>query len=89
MKDERVVKDLVDPRRPTQKEIDEHYKTHLPYRNWCPICIQGKGRDADHRKALEEERGLSEYSFDYCFPGDEFGCKLTILAGKERNTGTC
>ena len=41
----------------------------------------------DHRKGIEEERGLSEFSFDYCFPGDEFGFKLTILAGSERATG--
>jgi len=41
----------------------------------------------DHRKSAEEERGLSEYSFDYCFPGDEFGFKLTVLVGRERATG--
>ena len=28
-----------------------------------------------------------EYSFDYCFSGDEFGYKLTILSGKEKVTG--
>ena len=36
---------------------------------------------------MEEERGLSQYSFDYCFPGDEFGFKLTVLVGCERGTG--
>ena len=41
----------------------------------------------DHRKAVEEERGVSEYAFDYCFPGDELGFKLTVLAGRERITG--
>ena len=41
----------------------------------------------DHRKGIEEERGLSEYGFDYCFPGDEFGYKLTILVGREKATG--
>ena len=40
------------------------------------------------RKSVQEDRGLSEYSFDYCFPGDELGCKLTILVGRERVTGT-
>ena len=50
VKDERVVMDLVDPRRPTAKEVEEHERFHLPYRNWCPICVQAKGRDADHRK---------------------------------------
>ena len=88
VKDERALKNFVDPRRPTQTEIEEHERTHLPYRNWCPICVRAKGRDLDHRKATEQERGLSEYSFDYCFPGDELGCKLTVLVGRERVTGT-
>ena len=30
---------------------------------------------------------MSEYSWDYCFPGDELGCKLTVLVGRERATG--
>ena len=32
---------------------------------------------------------MSEYHFDYCFPGDEFGYKLTILVGRERVGGMC
>ena len=87
IKDERTIKEVVDPRRPTEKEVDEHNMHHLPYRNWCNICAQAKGKDTDHRKSTQEERGLSEYSFDYCFPGDELGCKLTVLVGKERVTG--
>ena len=42
----------------------------------------------DHRKGIEEERGLSEYSFDYCFLGDEMGCKWTISVGKEKMSGS-
>ena len=49
-KDERFVKEMVDPRRPTQKEVGDHGRTHLPYRNWCAICVKAKGRDADHRR---------------------------------------
>ena len=30
---------------------------------------------------------MSKYSFDYAFPGDEFGYKLTILSGVEKVTG--
>ena len=78
---------LTDPRRPTQAEVDDHNRTHLPYRNWCPHCVQGKGKDLDHRKSAEEERGLNEFSFDYCFPGNEFGFKLTVLVGRERASG--
>ena len=84
---DREVKKLGDPRLPTAKEKEDHERTHLPFRNWCYHCVRGKGKDLDHRKAVEEERGLSEYSFDYCFPGDEFGFKLTVLVGREKTTG--
>ena len=87
-KDERVVKEMGDPRRPTQKDVDDHERTHLPYRNWCSVCVRAKGKGAAHRRDVGKERGLSEYSFDYCVPGDELGCKLTVLVGRERVTGT-
>ena len=82
-----VPKRMLDPRLPSQEEVDRHNLTHLPYRNWCPICVKAKGKDMDHRKAVEKVRGLSEYCFDYCFPGDEFGFKWTVLVGKERISG--
>ena len=81
------VKEMLDPRKPTLKEVENHYRTHLPYRNWCPHCVRAKGKDLDHRRAVEGVRGLPEFSFDYCFPGDELGYKLTVLVGRERTTG--
>ena len=33
---------------PTPQEVQEHNLTHLPYRNWCPICVRGKGRTTNH-----------------------------------------
>ncbi len=33
---ERGIKKMLDPRLPTQAEVDDHNLTHLPYRNWCP-----------------------------------------------------
>ena len=38
------------PKQPTAQEIQEHNITHLPYRSWCPVCIQSKGRQANHPK---------------------------------------
>ena len=87
VEDRREVKRLSDPRKPSQAEVEEHELTHIPYRNWCAICVSCKGRDLDHRKAVEDERGVSEYAFDYCFPGDELGFKLVVLSGREGVTG--
>ena len=80
-------RNLGDPRFPSQKEVDEHYLTHVPYRNWCPHCVRGRGKDLDHRRSIDEDRKVREFSFDYCFPGDEKGSKITVLVGKERVTG--
>ena len=36
------------PKQPTEQEIMEHNLTHMPYRSWWPICIQGRGRSDAH-----------------------------------------
>ena len=78
---------LVDPKLPTREKVEEHYlRGHVPYRNWCPVCIQAKGRDMDHQADSGKERKLPEYAWDYCFPGDELGFKWTVLVGRERGS---
>ena len=49
--------------------------------------LKARGKEMDHRRSTDGPRGLSEYSFGYCFPGDEFGFKVTILNGEEAATG--
>ena len=85
--DGEAVRHLSDPRLPSLKEVEHHNLTHVPYRNWCPICVRCMGKDLDHRRAVEEDTGVSEYAFDYCFPGDELDFKLVVLAGREKVTG--
>ena len=50
---------------PKQDEIDEHNTTHLPFRSWCPHCVQGRGVSADHRKRAKEENEVPVISVDY------------------------
>ena len=52
------VKLVADPRLPTEKEVEKHCLTHLPYRNWCSVCVAAKGKDLDHRECVCEGRGL-------------------------------
>ena len=82
----RRVKPVLDPKLPSAAEVREHQLTHLPYRSWCPVCVKGRGREADHRRRPHDEQGVPEYHLDYCFPGDEKGEKLTILIIVERYT---
>ena len=80
-----VVKRMVDPKLPSEKEVQDHWlEGHVRYRNWCDVCIKARGKEVDHQRDKREERKLPEYSFDYCFPGDEFGFKWAVLVGKER-----
>ena len=46
--DERSVKRMLDPRLPTAEEVEDHYRTHCPYRNWCPHCVKGRAKSAGH-----------------------------------------
>ena len=55
-REEGRVKRMIDPRRPTEQEVEDHNRTHLPYRNWCPHCVQARGKDLDHRKSIEERK---------------------------------
>jgi hypothetical protein len=43
------VKVATDPGKPTDKQIEEHRLTHLPYRSWCRWCVLGRGRGLQHR----------------------------------------
>ncbi len=86
-KDDEVIKKLKDPKLPTEEEVDGHYVMgHIPYRDWCPVCIKAQGRDMGHMKDENRESKLPEYSWDYCFPGDELGFKWSVVVGKEKGS---
>ena len=83
------IRKLPDPKLPTPEEVERHFlQGHLPYRNLCPVCVKSKGKDEAHKRDSGNSRGLPEYSFDYCFPGDEMGFKWVVLVGKERSSGS-
>ena len=80
-REDTVVRTMQDPKLPTKEEVKEHYESaHMPYRSWCHHCVRGRGRERDHRRRGEQEQqGVPEYHFDYCFAGDEFDRRLTVL----------
>ena len=72
---------------PAQEEVDKRNLTHLPFRNWCPHCMKGRGKEAPHRRAEGGKGVLPEISLDFCFPSKEDGTgMLTILGARERHT---
>ena len=45
------------PHSPTEEEKERHYTTHLPYRSWCPICVQARGKEDSHKSAKKKHEG--------------------------------
>ena len=75
-REEDFVKVFVDPKLPSKRDVEMHYlMNHLPYRNWCPVCVKSKGKEMGHTRDKGGERDLPEYSWDFCFPGGELGFK--------------
>ena len=46
------VKVATDPGKPTERQIEEHRATHLPFRSWCRWCVLGRGRGLQHRARI-------------------------------------
>ena len=67
-KEDKNVKSMIDPLLPTKEEVERHYVMgHIPFRNWCPVCVRSKVREMDHTQLRDKERIMPEYHFDYCF----------------------
>ena len=83
-------KTLTSPITPTQKEIDEHYINHLPYRSWCPCCVMGRANEDPHRKVNEESKQsqIPTIGIDFGFAGEEeeIDDKINILVVKDHKT---
>ena len=74
------------PSLPNGAEVEEHEKTHLPFRSWCRHCVRGEEKQAEHRRMAQEKVG-PEMHMDFAFMGDEEREELlTILVAKKRTT---
>ena len=62
-----------DPGQPTSKQVEDHRKSHLPYRLWCKYCVMGRGMNDAHRKkgkgvkTEEKETAVPRMSLDYFY----------------------
>ena len=76
------------PSCPTREEIEYHNVTHLPYRSWCPVCVQARGREDDHkRKKVKVEETIPTIVMDYKSFGQEpSDDKVTSLVVRDKRT---
>ena len=88
----RKLKHVIDPMKPTRKEIDEHEREgHCPYRNWCKVCNQARGKEDGHPRADDDESLLPEVGMDYDHLGnkeDDDEHRITALVMKDKKSGT-
>ena len=81
------VKVARDPRCPTAAERAAHEPTHLPFRIWCPLCVEGRKSKLAHSHVPDEPREVPEVAFDYAFISRAGDTKpLTILVTKDRDS---
>ena len=80
-------KGIRSPEQPTQQERAEHNLTHLPFRSWCPLCVQSKGK-ADAHKQQKQTSTTPVLQFDFCYFKTLGETKTTpILTGIDVETG--
>ena len=78
------------PRQPSQREREEHERTHLPFRDWCTHCIKAKSRNDPHKREIDvmkdeelRDNAISIVSFDYSY----FNDKLSKMTKEELQRG--
>ena len=75
---------------PSEAEVRLHNLTHLPFRDWCPFCVQGRAVSHPHYKVKEESK-IPVISMDYMGlterePNDELFPILVIYDRKSSST---
>ncbi len=70
VKEARVAVGRKSPKMPTKAEIEEHARTHLPYRSWCRHCVRGRGKEEACREG-KRSHDTAEVHMDFMFMGDE------------------
>ena len=56
---------------PSREEVLKHRLTHRPFRNWCPHCTKGKGREDKHKQSTQKHvvSDVPKIVSDYFFIG--------------------
>ena len=91
-----VASQLRIPREPSAEEVRQHSVTHVPFADWCEVCVKGKAAADPHRQLQLEERAhpilgapvVLQWDYSFAKTGDA-NRQLTILnAWDTGGTGT-
>ena len=74
------------PQRLSSEAIEAHYRTHCPFRSWCPVCVAASGREDPHsrEKGRAAEDGLHIVPMDYELMEEH----LAVFVVKDESTGS-
>ena len=60
---------------PSKEEWDNHMRSHIPFRRWCPFCVKGRSKSGAHRGCEksedEKKKEVPVISIDYMEPKSE------------------
>eukprot|EP00972_Heterocapsa_arctica_P006672 975908-Heterocapsa_arctica.AAC.1 len=43
----------------TKAQVEEHRaRAHLPYRSWCPDCVDGRTKNPPHHRVHDSDHGM-------------------------------
>ena len=60
-----------DPTLPTPVKVEDHRRSHLPYRAWCKFCVMGRGLGELHCQQCNAEPTIPIVVLDYFFITEE------------------
>ena len=65
----KTARSLRTPEPPTDAERMTLNATHVPFRDWCPICEASRGRSSPHRRVVVNKTAdtLPKFQTDYMF----------------------
>ena len=69
---------LRNPGDPTMEEYEAHRVDHMPYRSYCPHCVNGRATGHKHKSQREEQR-VPQLGFDYLHGTESFA----LASGEE------
>ena len=73
-------------RMPSAEERRRHEVMHMPFRDWCKVCVAGAANDRGHHRGDGlKELAVPEVHFDYCFPRSQAGGEyIVVLVARDR-----
>jgi len=74
------------PAEPTDQERKIHELTHLPFRSWCQLCVQGKARES-HSKTLRDRQPVIQCDFSFLTSESSPDKQVTVLNAVDVLTG--